>query len=76
MGLDFFICTHLPTIIFLFFLVQKTKECNDLTGCLVTLAGTIAACVADLVDWPLVSQLNILFTLDKVSCLFTKPTFT
>ena len=58
------------------FLVQKTKECNDLTGCLVTLAGTIAACVADLVDWPLVSQLNILFTLEKVSCLFTKPTFT
>merc|ERR1712113_563884 len=34
--------------------VQNVGECSDLTGCLVTLAGTIAACAADLVDWPLV----------------------
>ena len=27
---------------------------NDCVGCIVTLAGTIAACVADLVDWALV----------------------
>lgn len=34
--------------------VATGEEKNDCVGCVATLAGTIAACVADLVDWPLV----------------------
>merc|ERR1719192_2562513 len=46
--------------------VQNVGECSDLTGCLVTLAGTIAACAADLVDWP---QTRMTHISDQISNL-------